>query len=265
MEVASPKGEIRTEVKGAIGCLIISNPRKRNAMTKDMWGAFASGIAALDSDAGVRVIVVQGDGDIAFVSGADISQFEGQRASAQDQAEYDAIAANAYDAPGRASKPVIAAIRGICIGGGLGLAAACDLRVCSTDARFRMPAARLGLGYSVEGVQRFVGLVGPQNALDLFMTAREFGAEEALRMGFVAATETADRLHSKVAEMASVIAENAPLTLHSVKLAVRAACSRDEEVMAAARRAVLVCGASADHLEGQRAFREKRQPRFTGK
>jgi len=263
VEFGSPRGEVRTEVKGAIGYLIISNPRKHNAMSMDMWEAFASGIAALDAEAGVRVIVVQGDGETAFVSGADISQFEHQRT--HDQSEYEAIAADAYGAPGRASKPVIAAIRGICMGGGLGLAAACDLRVCSTDSRFRMPAARLGLGYSVEGVQRFIDLVGPQNVVDLFMTARIFGAEEALRIGFVSAVETPQRVHAKVAEIASAIAENAPLTVRAVKLAVRAAHSRDEEVVAAAKRAVLACMASADYLEGQSAFREKRQPAFRGK
>jgi len=262
VEVASPGGEVRTEVRGAVGHLIISNPRKHNAMSMAMWEAFASGIAALDAEADVRVIVVQGDGETAFISGADISQFEHQRR--HDQSEYE-VAAKAYGAPGRAGKPVIAAIRGICFGGGLGLAAACDLRVCSTDARFRMPAARLGLGYSVEGVQRFIDLVGPQNVIDLFMTARTFGAEDALRIGFVAATEAPERLHSKVSEIASTIAENAPLTLRAVKLAVNAAQSRDPEAMATAKRAVLACMASADYLEGQSAFREKRQPIFKGK
>lgn len=264
MNASSPIGQVRTHVDGAVGYLLISNPRKHNAMTMDMWRDFASGIASLDANAAVRVIVVQGEGQTAFVSGADISQFEGKRTSPQDQAEYDAVAENAYTAPGRAGKPVIASIRGFCIGGGLGLAAACDLRICSTDARFRMPAARLGLGYSVDGVMRFVSLVGPQNVLHLFMTAKTFDGHEALRMGFVTAVESPERLQEKVAEIASIIAQNAPLTLRAVKLAVRAAHSRSDHTIAAARNAVLACASSADYLEGQRAFGEKRLPAFTG-
>src|SRR5690606_23655360 len=178
--------------------------------------------------------------------------------------DYDATAAMAYGAPSRAGKPVIAAIRGICMGGGLGLAAACDFRVCSSDARFRMPAARLGLAYSVEGVERFVGLIGPQNVLDVFMTARVFGAAEALRMGFVTAVESPDRIDEKVSEIASIIGQNAPLTLRGGRVAVHAAQPRDEAAIQAARQAVQACARSEDYHEGRRAFLEKRPPRFTG-
>lgn len=264
MQAAGIRGEVRALVDGATGTLVISNPARYNAMTKAMWEAFAAGIAALDADPAVRVIVVRGEGETAFISGADISQFDEQRRSEQDQADYDATAAMAYGAPSRAGKPVIAAIRGICMGGGLGLAAACDFRVCSSDARFRMPAARLGLAYSVEGVERFVGLIGPQNVLDVFMTARVFGAAEALRMGFVTAVESPDRIDEKVSEIASIIGQNAPLTLRAVKVAVHAAQQRDEAAIQAARQAVQACARSDDYHEGRRAFLEKRPPRFTG-
>ena len=265
MSLIQTPGEIRTSVREGIGTLLISNPAKRNAMSKAMWAAFSSSMAALDADPEVRVIVVRGDGDLAFVSGADISQFEGQRNSEQEQADYDATAAEAYAAPGRASKPVIAAIRGNCIGGGLGLAAACDLRICSTDARFRMPAARLGLAYHVDGVDHFVGLVGPQQVLDLFMTARVFSAEEALRIGFVAAVESTEGIDLKVAEVAAMIAQNAPLTLRAVKLSVQAACNRKKSTAKAAHEAVAACSRSSDYVEGRKAFIEKRAPRFTGR
>lgn len=261
----TPKGgEVRIEVRDTTGCVIISNPAKRNAMTLAMWEAFTAGIAALDADPGVRVIVVQGDGSDAFVSGADISQFEGTRTTVEDQQAYDRTAEDAYNAPGRAGKPVVASIRGICIGGGLGLAAACDIRVCSSDARFRMPAAKLGLGYSVDGVMRFADLVGPMSVLDLFMSARMFGAEEALRMGFVTKVKSPDRLEEEVAELASLIAGNAPLTLRAVKLALRAWHRRDASSIGDARKAVLACAQSGDYLEGQQAFREKRPPIFQG-
>lgn len=259
----APTGEIRLHVEAAVGHLVVANPRKRNAMSIAMWQAFADGIASLDADPRVRVIVVQGEGGD-FVSGADIAQFDGARSTPADQAGYDAVADRAYAAPGLAGKPVVAAIRGICMGGGLGLAAACDLRICSTDARFRMPAARLGLGYGVEGVARFVSLLGPQSVLDLFMTARVFDGAEALRLGFVVAAEPPERFADKVAELAATIAQNAPLTLRAVKRAVRVAQQRDDASLAAARQALQDCAASADYLEGKRAFAEKRAPLFTG-
>ncbi len=256
--------EVRMEIRESVGHLVISNVRKYNAMTQAMWLAFTSGIRTLDANPAIRVIVVRGDGNDAFMSGADISQFGSRRTAQEDQLEYDAIAEEAYTAPGLASKPVIASIRGICMGGGLGLAAACDLRICATTARLRMPAARLGLGYSVDGVMRFVGLVGPQAVLDLFMTARTFDGIEAVRVGFAAAAVDPEELDAKVASIAGAIAQNAPLTLGAVKLAVRAAHFRTPESIAAAKQAVVACAASSDYLEGQAAFREKRQPKFTG-
>lgn len=256
-------GEVTTEVDGAVGTLVISNPGKHNAMSKAMWIAFAAAIESLDADSQVRVIVIRGAGE-AFVSGADISQFGEQRTSPQDQREYDAIAERAYQAPQRASKPVIAAIRGYCIGGGLGLAAACDLRICASDSRFRMPAARLGLGYSVAGVRRFVALVGYQNVLDLFVTARPFDASDALRAGFVTQVVPPAELEETVLAVARSIAQNAPLTIRAVKLAARAALQDDVQLEQAAERAILACAESADYREGALAFVEKRRPAFTG-
>ena len=131
------------------------------------------------------LIVCAGDGEKAFISGADISQFEKLRGTVEAQVDYNKAVERAYLAPMSCSKPVIARIRGICIGGGLGFAAACDLRICSEDSIFRMPAARLGLGYSPAGVRRFMNVLGAANTIDIFMSARKFDAKEALRMGFV--------------------------------------------------------------------------------
>src|SRR5512134_2868797 len=169
---------------GAVATVLFSNPAKMNAMTFDMWGAVPGALAELDADASVRAIVVAGDGERAFISGADITQFEKLRGTAEAQAEYNKAVEKAYLAPMQCSKPVIARIRGICIGGGLGFAAACDLRICSDDSVFRMPAARLGLGYSPVGVRRFMNVLGAANTSDIFFTARKFDAHEALRMGF---------------------------------------------------------------------------------
>jgi enoyl-CoA hydratase len=141
---------------GAVGWITFSNPARHNAMTYDMWRALPEALTAFDADPAVRVVVLAGDGDKAFVSGADISQFEQQRANEDARAEYNRVVEAAYLAPILAAKPVVAKIRGICMGGGLGLAAACDVRFAADDAVFRMPAARLGLGYSFNGMRRFV-------------------------------------------------------------------------------------------------------------
>src|SRR3990167_10633002 len=137
--------ELKTSIEGAIATVVFSNPSKMNAMSYDMWQAVPKVFAELDRNPAVRLIVCAGDGDKAFISGADISQFEKLRGTAEAQAEYNNAVEQAYLAPMQCAKPVIARIRGVCMGGGLGFAAACDLRFAADDAVFRMPAARLGL------------------------------------------------------------------------------------------------------------------------
>ena len=258
--------ELITQRTGAVATVLFSNPAKMNAVTFDMWSAVPATLAALDADAAVRVVVIAGDGDKAFISGADITQFEKLRGTAEAQAEYNKAVEKAYLAPMRCSKPVIARIRGICIGGGLGFAAACDLRICADDAVFRMPAARLGLGYSPTGVRRFMNVIGAANTSDIFFTARKFDAQEALRMGFVSRVAPAAQLEQAVAETCEMIAENAPLTVAAAKFAVQQALKdAAERDMATAVKMVQTCFASADHQEGRKAFMEKRKPSFTGR
>jgi enoyl-CoA hydratase len=258
--------EILIRREGPVGRVVVSNPDKYNAMTTGMWRALPERIAELDADPAIHVIVLTGDGDKAFVSGADISQFESERTEAAAQERYNEAVDAAYMAPVKAGKPVIAAIRGICMGGGLGLAAACDIRLCADDARFRMPAARLGLGYKQAGVQRFVSLIGVQNTFDIFFSARVFDAAEALRMGFVSRVVAPGALDEAVMALAAMIGENAPLTTRAVKLTVNAVLGNHAEANAqSAQAAIDLCNKSADYREGVRAFGEKRKPVFTGR
>jgi enoyl-CoA hydratase/carnithine racemase len=244
---------------------VFSNPAKYNAMTVDMWLALPRVLGEFDADRAIRLVVLEGEGGKAFVSGADISQFESQRTDADAQARYNQAVEDAYSAPVRCTKPVVAKIRGICMGGGLGLAAACDIRFAADDARFRMPAGRLGLGYNAVGVRRFLNVLGAQNTLDIFFSARTFNAADALRMGFLSRVETADRLDAVVEEWCSGVAANAPLTLSALKQTVgQLMLDRSDRDMAAVEAAIARCYASADYREGARAFMEKRPPVFRG-
>ncbi len=258
--------ELKTSIDGAVATILFSNPAKMNAMSYDMWQAVPKVFAELDANPAVRVIVCAGDGEKAFISGADISQFEKLRGTVEAQIEYNKAVEKAYGAPTLCSKPVVARIRGICIGGGLGFAAACDLRICSEDSIFRMPAARLGLGYSPSGVRRFMNVLGATNTTDIFMSARKFDAKEALRMGFVSKVTAVADLEKAVADYCRMVAENAPLTVAAAKYAVQQwQKSEPERDLAKAMKMVEACFASDDHKEGRKAFMEKRTPAFHGK
>lgn len=258
--------ELITRKENAIGWVIFSNPAKYNAVSHDMWMALPRAIAAFDADPGVRLIVITGDGDKAFISGADISQFEKARGSAEAQAIYNQAVVDAYEAPVNCSKPVIAKIRGICMGGGLGLAAACDVRIAAADAVFRMPAGRLGLGYNYTGIKRFTQIIGAAGTADIFFSARKFDAADALAMGFVNRVVPLADFDREVAAYCELIAENAPLTLAAAKFAIRQtgmdAAARD---MDQAARMIEACFDSEDYREGRRAFMEKRKPNFQGR
>lgn len=250
---------------GPVATVLFSNTPKLNAMTYDMWRAVPKTLQELDRDAQVRVIVVAGDGDKAFISGADISQFEKLRGTADAQAEYNAAVEQAYVSPTLCTKPVVARIRGICMGGGLGFAAACDVRFASDEAVFRMPAARLGLGYGYAGIRRFMNVLGAANTMDVFFSARKFGAAEAQRMGFLSRVVPAADLERETSEYCAMVAENAPLTIRAAKFAVQQWLKdADQRDAAAATRMVEACFASADHKEGRTAFMEKRKPVFRG-
>jgi len=258
--------ELITRREGAVGWIVFSNPARFNAMTFDMWRALPEALAAFDADTAVRLVVLSGEGEKAFVSGADISQFEQNRASEEARVAYNRAVEAAYLAPLLCAKPVVAQIRGICMGGGLGLAAACDVRFCSDDAVFRMPAARLGLGYSYTGMRRFVHVLGAANTADIFFSARKFGAQDALEMGFVRRIFPAADLEREVGAYAATIGENAPLSLIAAKAAIREVLKDPgDRDLAALQQQIDACFASADYTEGRTAFMEKRTPDFKGR
>ena len=259
-------GKILSATDGAIGTLTFHNPERRNAMSLDMWRAAADGFAALAADPAVRVIVLTGAGAKAFVSGADISKFESERATSASIETYNA----AVDAFSRmlldCDKPSIAMIRGYCVGGGVGIAVCCDLRVADEASRFAVPAAKLGLGYGVENIRRLKALIGPQFTAEMLYTARQFDAAEALRIGLVNLVVPDVEVEDAVRAMASTIAENAPLTIRAVKAILRD-LERDPAGRDTARCEALAraCFESSDYREGRRAFLEKRKPVFGGK
>lgn len=251
---------------GHVATITLCNEGRYNAMSLSMWLKLARTLEQLDADATVRAVVLRGEGDKAFVSGADISEFGTQRSTSAGVAAYDEAVANAQAALSSLHCPVIAAISGICYGGGLGLVLACDLRYGAPSAKFRMPAARLGLGYAFKGVQRMVAVLGAAQASELFYTARVYGAEEAARMGLLGSVQ--EQVFAYAAQTAGEIAANAPLTIHAAKLAMDALLSgngNDETASARVAAAVQDCFRSDDYAEGRAAFAEKRPPRFTGR
>src|SRR3984893_2023929 len=171
--------------EAGVGFLIFNNPERHNAVSLEMWEATTGALAKFAEDDEVRVVVLTGAGGKAFVSGADISKFASERATVEAQRAYNLKSDAAYSSIAAFPKSTIAMISGYCIGGGLGLATCCDLRICSDNSRFAVPAAKLGVGYGYVGLKRLVDIVGPSFAKEIFYTARQFDAQEALTMGLV--------------------------------------------------------------------------------
>ncbi|HEX4196273.1 MAG TPA: enoyl-CoA hydratase [Caulobacteraceae bacterium] len=251
---------------GAIGWMTFNNPLRRNAVSVDMWQAIPEVLAEFEADPAIRVIVFTGAGDKAFASGADISQFAEHRADREANEIYSAHSAEANRAMVRLSKPSIAMIRGYCIGGGMAVALTCDMRICSEDARFAIPAARLGLGYGFDGLKALADLVGPSFAKEIMFTARQFDAAEALRIGLVNRVASSGELEAAVRDTAAMIARNAPLTVKAAKMAVREAMKDpDRRQLDEVSKAIDACFQSQDYAEGRTAFMEKRDPVFQGR
>ncbi len=258
-------GRIRCEREGPIGWLIFDQPERRNAVSAEMWAQLPEAVASLAGDEAVRVVVLRGEGD-AFIAGADISQFAEQRTDSGDVASYGRATALGMAALLRLEVPLLAAVRGPCVGGGLVVALAADVRYASDDAFFRVPAARLGIGYEAAGIEAMSAAMGVQSTLDLLFTARRVDADEALRLGLVAEVAPADAFDVFVRERAERIAGNAPLTLRNVKRsAVELRKPPEARDMEAVHAAYAACFASEDYQEGIRAFLEKRLPRFRGR
>jgi enoyl-CoA hydratase/carnithine racemase len=256
---------IRYEASGGVARLTLDQVAKHNAMSFAMWSMLPDLVARAEADRDVRVVLVGGAGDKAFCAGADISQFGERRTDADAVAAYERAVSAALEALAGSSKPTVAAIRGICFGGGMALALCCDLRLAAMDVRFRIPAARLGLGYDFANVARLVHRLGPGAAAEMLFTAKIIDAAEGQRLGIAQRVYPVASFAADVAAYAATIAANAPLTLLAAKRALREIeqpeASRDR---AAVGRLVAACFASADYAEGQAAFRDKREPRFTG-
>jgi enoyl-CoA hydratase len=254
------------EKQGPIGWIVFNNPERRNAISVDMWEALPKALDRFEVDPDIRAIVLAGAGDKAFVSGADISQFDQARADSAGVQRYEEIAEGAQLRLQEYERPVLAMIRGYCLGGGLNIALACDLRIAADDVRIGIPAARLGLAYRASSTKNLVDAVGPANAREILLTGRQFGAMEAHAMGLVNRVVPAAALQDAVLDYCGMFADNAPLTMRAAKRIIRELLKPHADFDAAAcRRYVQECFESADYAEGRRAFKEKRRPNFSGK
>jgi enoyl-CoA hydratase len=267
----SKKGEhmpdrMLAEKDGAIGWMIFDHPERRNAVTQAMWLQIGEILEDFAKDEAIRVVVLKGAGDKAFVSGADISQFGQQRRNAAEVAASNRLTDVARQALATFSKPTIAMIHGYCLGGGLAIALMCDLRFASEDSTFGIPAARLGVGYAAPSIASLQSLVGPAYTREILFTGRRFSGNEAYHMGLINRLMPHAELAPYVQDYAAMIGANAPLTIRAAKLAstelLKAEAERDLTVV---QRAVEACFDSTDYHEGRTAFLEKRPPLFTGR
>jgi enoyl-CoA hydratase len=259
-------GKMLAVVQDGVGTITFNQPEKRNAMSIEMWDGLTDILAAWEHDDAVRCVVLTGAGDKAFVSGADISQFAKNRSNAEAQKEYDKLTSGGRRKLTDYAKPVIARIQGFCLGGGLGIAMAADIRIASEGAQFGIPAAKLGIAYGWDMVRRLNSLVGHAHARMILFTGERFGAAEAARIGLVNQVVPEAELDATVAKLAQTMAGNAPLSLVGMKFILSQSLrDPDDRDMEAVTQAVATCFDSADYTEGRTAFMEKRKPRFQGK
>ena len=259
-------GKMLAERDGGVGLITFNQPEKRNAMSIEMWLGLGEILDEFGADDTIKVVVLRGAGDKAFVSGADISQFAKHRNNADAQKEYDRVTGIGRQKFENFAKPTIARIQGFCMGGGLAIAMTTDLRIGTPDSQFGIPAARLSVAYAPSSVKRLIDLVGPAHARMILYTARRIGGAEAERIGLINQCVPIEELDKTVMEIAHSIAENAPLSVRASKLTI-AEMLKDESQrnMAAIKEIGDICFNSADFKEGRTAFMEKRKPVFTGR
>jgi len=254
------------EVADGIGWVTFNQPEKRNAISLEMWRGLAVIMESFAHDKNVRVVVMRGAGDKAFVSGADISEFDTNRSNAAQKESYGQVAAEANRWLARLDKPLLALIQGYCIGGGLATALAADVRFATTDATFGIPAAKLGLGYEYEGLKRLVDIVGPSRAKDIMFSARFMSADEALQMGLINRVCSREQINEDIKAYAQTVAGNAPLTVKAAKAAINDSLREPgKQDRAGVGEMIDACFDSEDYAEGRAAFAAKRKPVFRGR
>lgn len=259
-------GKMLAEVNGAVGTMTFNQPEKRNAVSLEMWNGVADILEGFEADNGIRVVVLAGAGGKAFVSGADISQFDKHRGSAEAREEYARLTRVGRDRLQTFAKPMIAKIDGYCIGGGLAIAMRADLRIASEGSSFGIPAARLGIAYSPDSVEQLISLIGPARARMMLYTAERFDGREAERIGLINRCVPAAELDDTVEQLAETIAGNAPLSVAAARCAIDELSKPDgARNIASIDAAVARCYDSEDYREGRQAFKEKRPPEFAGR
>ena len=258
-------GKILQKIDDGVGVITFNNPEKRNAMSLDMWEGLGHALIELRDNPDIRVVILTGAGDKAFVSGADISQFEKTRHNAEASEEYSKRSAAQRALLADYPKPIIACIRGFCLGGGMQVAMAADIRIASDNSQFGIPAARLGIAYGYDGLRNLVSLVGPSWARLIMYTGMRIDSTEALRIGLVDRVGADAQLWDATMEIARTIAINAPLAIKAAKITI-AQVLKDpaDRDMSAVKQISTDCMDSEDFREGRRAFMEKRKPKFTG-